>query len=492
MKRIHIQTIPILLMLFITACQPEAGNALPGSIIEVVPAAAQEQEIQAPAFISRPMYEPGELVDYVAQPGDTLSSLSRHFNTTVEEIKKANAFIPEQVTTMPPGMPMKIPIYYAPFWGSPYQILPDSQYVYGSALIGFQLEAFIQSYPGWLNGYREFASGETRSASEIIEMVSRNFSVSPKLLLALLEYQAGGLTQPEMDVSFAGYPLGNRNYRYRGLYLQLTWAANFLNNAYYGWRIGSLESFEHLDGKIERPDPWQNAATVALHVYFSQKQAGDAYLNHIAEDGFARIYRDLYGDPWIHDVPHLSGSLEQPQFALPYKPGNTWAYTGGPHTAWGDGLPLAALDFAPGLLTGGCTPTDEWALAVADGVVARSEPGTVLLDLDGDGDERTGWVVFYFHLGAEGRVPAGTVLKKGDPVGHPSCEGGRATGTHIHIARKYNGEWIPAGGELAFNLEGWVASYGAAPYFGTLRRYSLTKTACTCSDAFSQITAGQE
>jgi murein DD-endopeptidase MepM/ murein hydrolase activator NlpD len=111
----------------------------------------------------------------------------------------------------------------------------------------------------------------------------------------------------------------------------------------------------------------------------------------------------------------------------------------------------------------------------------------VILDLDGDGDERTGWTIFYFHVSPEGQVQKGAVLKKGDPIGHPSCEGGRATGTHIHIARRYNGEWIPASGVLAFNLEGWVAHAGAVPYLGTLKRNARVVTACTCSDMNSQL-----
>jgi hypothetical protein len=121
--------------------------------------------------------------------------------------------------------------------------------------------------------------------------------------------------------------------------------------------------------------------------------------------------------------------------------------------------------------------------------VARSETATVVLDLDGDGDERTGWVVFYFHVATEGRAPAGRVVQAGDALGHPSCEGGRTTGTHIHIARKYNGEWIPADGVLAFTLEGWVAHNGAEAYQGTLSRGSQIVIACDCSDAASQLQA---
>jgi LasA protease len=174
---------------------------------------------------------------------------------------------------------------------------------------------------------------------------------------------------------------------------------------------------------------------------------------------------------------------------LPFQTGKSWAYTGGPHTGWGTGEPFAAIDFAPPAVVGGCNPTQEWATAMADGVVARSEPAVVVLDLDGDEDERTGWVIFYLHLATDGRVRKGTQVKAGDNIGHPSCEGGRSTGTHVHIARKYNGEWILADGALAFNLEGWLAQNGAQPYLGFLTKYTRKVRACDCSDIDSQIQA---
>jgi hypothetical protein len=120
-------------------------------------------------------------------------------------------------------------------------------------------------------------------------------------------------------------------------------------------------------------------------------------------------------------------------------------------------------------------------------MVARLDVGELVLDLDGDGDERTGWAIYYLHLATEGRPPLGAALKAGDPVGHPSCEGGSSTGTHVHIARKYNGEWLQADGMLPFNLEGWIAHNGRLPYLGTLTRMSQTVTACVCSNQASFI-----
>ena len=124
-------------------------------------------------------------------------------------------------------------------------------------------------------------------------------------------------------------------------------------------------------------------------------------------------------------------------------------------------------------------------------MIARTETGLAILALDPSGDERVGWSILYLHLASNDMIKVGAHLKAGDPLGHPSCEGGHATGTHIHIARKYNGEWMPASGVMAFNLEGWIAAAGSQAYLGTLTRGSQIVTACTCSDPGSFITAGK-
>lgn len=498
MKKIQKSTLLVLFIsIILSACGLDVTPDRSSQNLQTpIPSPSQDVVIGQPEVTltpipTRPPYSPGELVDYIAQSGDTLSNLASHFNTTVDEILTANSFIPRDATTMPPNMPMKIPIYYQPFWGSQYQIIPDSLFINGPAQQGFEASKFVSEQVGWLNGYTEYAFDGNRSGAEIVDFVALNYSVSPRLLLALLEYQAGALslvTQPEGSRQ---YPLGYRNYQYQGLYMQLVWAANLLNNGYYGWRDGNLLEFEHPNGTIERFDPWQNAATVAIQYYFSRLVDGDAYAIAISQDGVARSYKALFGDPWQAVTPHIPGSLTQPSLALPFLPGLTWAYTGGPHTGFGVGEPLAAIDFAPGASTSGCTPTDIFTTAVAPGVVVRSSDAAVVLDLDGDGDERTGWTVFYFHIESKDRVEIGKKLLVGDPIGHPSCEGGRTTGTHVHIARKYNGEWIPADGIVPYNLGGWVAHKGMAEYQGTLTKAGSTIIACTCADASSQISAGK-
>lgn len=478
-----------ILWITLSSCTPAAQSA---PIAQAQTSQPEEAAIAAnpTPLPTRPNYPPGELVAYEAQTGDTIPALAAHFNTTEKEIFEANHVIPLDVTTLPPGFPMQIPIYYQALWGSPYQILPDSLFVNGPLQSDFNTVEFVKRSPGWFKNYEFFTSAGTLKGGDLIDHIAGNFSISPRLLLALVEYQTGALSSLDPGKAEEEYPLGFRHYAHQGLYRQLTWAANILNNGYYGWRTGKLTVFELADGSLERPDPWQNAATVALHYYFAQTMSGEQYNQAIHSQGFEAVYESLFGIIPEDAPSHIPGNLKQPVMNFPFEWGKSWSFTGGPHTGWGDGEPFAAIDFAPPAVVGGCAGTEEWATAIADGVIARKSTATAELDLDGDGDERTGWVVFYLHLSTASIPPAGTQLKTGDPIGHPSCEGGVSTGTHVHIARKYNGEWILAGGPLAFNLEGWVAANGSGPYQGTMSRFSHSIRACVCSDQASQIQSG--
>lgn len=125
---------------------------------------------------------------------------------------------------------------------------------------------------------------------------------------------------------------------------------------------------------------------------------------------------------------------------------------------------------------------------MADGYIVRASEGAVVQDLDNDGYEQTGWVILYMHVAAEERVQPGEYLFANERVGHPSCEGGVSNATHVHVARKYNGEWIAADGSLPFNLDGWVSSGDGYEYNGFLTRGSLTIEAWDSANDFNLIT----
>jgi LasA protease len=436
---------------------------------------SEDVRYKYPISSSNRPFEPdnlsSDIINYNAQTGDTLPSLAARFQTTPENIMEANPSIKKNITTLQPGQLIHIPAKMSSLTESIFQILPDSAFVNGPAQTDFDIDAFIKSQPGWLKKYVGYDGSTNQTAAYIVGVAARDYHISPKLLLALLDYQSGALTKPEATVGDTEYPLGYANPRYKHLYNQVMLVSNWLNDGYYTWRVGDLIPFENETSQKINPDPRQNAATIAIQRFFYRLKTASAYQDAVNEEGFWATYKRLFGDPWLEGKTHIAENLQQPQLGLPFAPSKVWAFTGGPHTGWGDsGQPLAALDFAPPSLAFGCIVSAEWATAVADGVIARSENGTVYLDLDGDGDERTGWVIQYFHLATKDRVAAGKTVKRGDYIGHPSCEGGHATGSHIHIARLFNGEWIIAYGPVAFNLEGWIAHKGDAIYQGTLTR----------------------
>jgi len=74
------------------------------------------------------------------------------------------------------------------------------------------------------------------------------------------------------------------------------------------------------------------------------------------------------------------------------------------------------------------------------------------------------------HLAEESLPQAGKAVRLDDRLGHPSCERGTNTGTHVHIARKYNGEWLPADGSVRFILSGWDVFADELNYKGGMQK----------------------
>ena len=285
----HTFTAMLVIIFFLSSCNLQVAYSPAPS--------TPTQNINVPAFAQTPLpvrrtYRPGELVDYTAQTGDTLPALAARFNTTVNEIFEANPQIPRDATTMPPGMPMKIPIYYLALWASPFQIIPDHAFVNGPTVVGFNTSAYVKSQPGWLKNYRVYAGDKWRSGAEMVDYVAVNYSINPRLLLAILEYQGGALTQPAPPVK--KNLLGFTQTYWENPYLQLVIAANTLNNGYYGWRIGNLTEFEDTSNILIRPDPWQNAASVSIQYYYSRIFAGDKYALATGPRGLFQTYESLF------------------------------------------------------------------------------------------------------------------------------------------------------------------------------------------------------
>lgn len=425
---------------------------------------------------------------YYTQAGDTLPVVAVRFNVQPEEITSP-AEIPEKAL-FNPGQLLIIPNRLANTTSSQH-FMPDSEIVYSPSAIDFDVNAFVDDAGGYLSSYSQYlATTGITSGPDVVNRIAIENSINPRLLLALLEYQGGWIYSQE-PAGDAEYAFGIVNRRDRGLYKQLAWAVNQLSIGYYGYREGRLTEITFQDGITARLAPDLNAGTAALQHFFAQLYDSQGWVETLdMEAGFPALYESMFGSPWVRAQgvePLYPPDLVQPPLILPFMVNQIWGYSGGPHGAWERDGAWAAVDFAPGSLESGCVDTDVYTVAAAPGLVIRSENGVVSIDLDGDGREQTGWVLIYLHVAEKNRVPSGTWVERGDLIGHPSCEGGFSTGTHLHFARKYNGEWIVADGPLPFELSGWVVHASDEPYQGTLTRGNQTIPANPLSPFESRI-----
>jgi len=482
MKTLHLSII-VLLGLLIGACTKQAHTApyinFSNVGVEGEVDATPDPYIPPTRMPDQPIFTPTpslpkplptlrtEDIYYSVQWGDTVKSIAYQFNLLPELIIEVNEITnPSLIYT---GQQLWLPAPKVSETSPGFKIIPDSELVRSPYTVRFQVESFINNQPGYLKNHQEEVDGERQTAAEIILRVSQDYSVNPRLLLAIIEYQTGWLSGSENITN--AFPMGYRESGYEGLYYQLAWAADELNRGYYLWKVRGVGAWACLDGMNVPINSTINAGTAGVQNYFARVLPYNTWLEAVSETGFVTTYTDLFGYPFdFNFTPMIPYDLAQPSLQLPFEDGVHWLFTGGPHGGWDDGSAWAALDFAPADMNLGCSFSEDWVVAVADGIITRSDHGAVVQSIDGDPYDQTGWAILYMHIETRGRVELGERLEAGDRIGHPSCEGGVSTGSHVHIARRYNGEWIPADQNIPFNLDGWISQGLGYPYQGLMVR----------------------
>ncbi|MBI5944165.1 MAG: peptidoglycan DD-metalloendopeptidase family protein [Chloroflexi bacterium] len=419
---------------------------------------------------------------YYAQSGDMLSAVASRFGVDENEIT-SNADL-TKTTLIDPGTLLVIPNHITEPTTPNIQILPDAEIIFSITAKDFNVTEYVQKANGHLSTFKDYlGSTGAIDGDKAIERLAVENSINPRLLLGLLEYESRWVRGEPVDVFHVEYPMGFNDFRYKGMFVQMVWAVNNMSIAYYGWRAGTITHLQFSDGSTLRIDPRLNAGTVAIQYLFSLTHSQSQWSQIINPDsGFPAMYEEMFDDPWSRAEPAnpiFPSALNQPTLVLPFEPNTKWSLTGGPHNGWGQlseqvyggfHSVYAAIDFAPAAARTGCDISAAWVTASAPGLVVRSENGAVMVDLDGDGYEQTGWNLLYMHMSSQERVKVGTWLETNDRIGHPSCEGGVSTGTHLHFARKYNGEWVTADGPIPFILNGWRVVAGDKAYEGKLVR----------------------
>jgi len=432
--------------------------------------------------------EPGKQL-YCTQSGDRLDAIARRFRVNTSQIQGSVGLEPNAI--LPVNTPLGLP---TPTFSTPYNqpALPDNAIIYGPDSVSADIVTYAQNVGGYLSQYKQYLYDGWHSGPEIVALVAVETSTNPRLLLSLVEYQSNWLFGHPADADLDLSPLNYEAVGVEGLYSELQVAARELSRGYYGWREGTLQTLTFRDKHTADIAPQLNVGSVAVQNLFAGLyDEGNFYNKLYGPDGFLAFHAGMFGDPWARAASAgtlMPANIIQPELSLPFPLGETWALTSGPHITWQYGTPRGAIDFAPLDDLPGCIISPNWAVAAAPGLVVRSQRGAVAIDLDGDGNEGTGWVLLYMHLTPEGRAGVNTWLSQDDHVGHPSCEGGVSTGTHLHIARKFNGEWISAEGPLPLVLDGWQAVARPGNYAGLLIKDGQQVLVGPSSEEYTWIT----
>ncbi|MBN1317050.1 MAG: LysM peptidoglycan-binding domain-containing protein [Anaerolineales bacterium] len=450
----------------------------PSKTPELTPTRPDVSPTPDPTRISQPE---SKVITHQVSYGESLGYIATLYSTTIDEILAANNVT--DINTIQVGTNLTIPVNQLPT-GPADKLIPDSELVYGPGFSHFDVATFAGRYGGYLVNFTEEVNGEIRYGPDIVQLVAQQYSVGPRLLLTLLEFESGWVTTPNPYEDTLYYPMGKVELGWDGLYTQLSWAADQLNRGYYGWQAGWLLNVDFSDGTLVQLNPGLNGGTAAVQYFLSLYNTNPTWQSQVTWDGsFIKIFHSFFGNPFQYAIePLIPSDLTQPEMVLPWDEGEIWYITGGPHGGWDSNSGWAALDFVPGGDDLGCYPSDDWVRSVSRGRVLRSENGEVIVDLDDDGFEGTGWVVFYMHVGQNDRAPVGTWLEPGDKIGHPSCEGGVSYGTHVHVARRYNGRWIEAEGSIPFVMDGWTPVSYEIEYDGALVKGDQVREACECRE----------
>lgn len=458
--------------------------AAPTPTVDLAPTAAALKKTHAVSPRIAPdmpeLKSSDEGVFYTVCRGETLDGLALRHGVSPDEVLFLNAdvktdgFLKPGTAAFLPSVPRQ--------YSKSADILPDEYVTMGWPAIGYDLISEVNRAGGHLADYTEYVNQDGwLSGTELILKVARDYSISPIVLLELLEYKSHWLYGEPSTIAEEMYPMGWLSEASQGLYKQLVWAAQQLSFGYYGWRYGTLSEIPFY--KVPYPDepiyfnPKLNAGSVAIQYLFAQICSYEEYEEAIyGENGFLQQFYLDFGNVWDEyeeDPDSFTDTMVQPTLTLPYYKWDSWNLTGGPHEAWTTGSPLGAIDFAPQMSESGCAQSNSWVTACAPGLVIRTGPGLVVVDMDMDGNEETGWVMIYLHVATRDRVQVGKTLALHSRIGHPSCEGGAATGTHVHVARKYNGEWVRAYGPVPFVMSDWLP-FGGDSYKGGLERDGRT------------------
>ena len=320
--------------------------------------------------------------------------------------------------------------------------LSQKNFIYTpSEMLSFDIEAYLLTNAPYLSEY-----------AEAISHWSGRSSISPKIIISLIEYQSQGISHSN--------------------------SAKKLNAA-----LTNLSSKEALPARIE-----DVASRLAGHYYENlakrvtepEMKSLDALLKEGAEasavrelkiekatsnfaDTFFTLFPKELSTKEIEQSAKLLKSVPAPDLLqLPYPLGQAWQTWGGTHTFTGSGsAPYSSLDFRINRNGFGTSTSNIWVSSASQGSAIRHSSCFVEVIASG------GWSTTYYHLdnvqiSTNQNVSKNTRLANyADNLNQSICGGGQSNGPHLHFSLKRNGVYTSLDG---VRLSGYEVHAGRSNY----------------------------
>lgn len=310
--------------------------------------------------------------------------------------------------------------------------------------------------------------------AEIISHYAGYSSISPKLLIALMEQESGVVTDSK-TLAKKERPFGILSSKV-GFREQVEDISSRLAIEFYK---GHSFSETGINEKLTTDHDAVKAVRAILAPKYASNadkaMKSDQTAHSKAVIGVGTTYNKLFGDA---DHKIKSQTVSQSKitnidnyFQLPYLVGETWR-NGGTHTNTGSGsYPQSSLDFNDG---------GRWGDNLSHIWVTAAAPGTVKYHSSCFMEviHEDGWSTSYYHLeniqhGTNSYVNRNTrIANYADTQSQALCNGGQSTGPHLHFSLKRNGQHYHLDG---VKLSGYKVDAGRDSYDGDCNYFWLER-----------------
>lgn len=331
-----------------------------------------------------------------------------------------------------------------------------------------------------IEGFLQAKAPHLLPHAEVISHWAGYSSISPKVLLALMEQQSGALSKPQALAASRPFADLSRETSFAG---QVKDVAHQLATMLYAQ---SQASGAAEFGAKNNTSP--------LHSLFAARGNQLSVANGVGD--FAQTYARLFGKSFDVNALEKAPALSDAQQAglarmagpangflqFPFPVGSSW-HVGGAHTNTGSGnYPMSSLDMSQGG-GWGSNQSNVWVTSSAAGTFKRHSSCFAEIV------HSSGWSTTYYHL-MNIQYNTGASISKNvrfanpaNTMGQALCNGGHSTGPHQHWSLKQNGAWYHLNGVY---LSGWQITATGSSYDTNCSRFYLTRNGTKrCSGYFT-------